>query len=155
MSHKVVSQLNESQICDLLDLYKNEFWSKKRIREDTVKMLAASDIVVGLVDENDKLIGFARVLTDFVYRAIIFDVIIKPTHRNTGLGKQLMHTIIEHPQLSNVEHFALWCLPEMAPYYAKWGFTSEIGVTLMFGQNISNRRRDVTCNVSTTQNFYE
>ncbi|BAZ16933.1 hypothetical protein NIES4071_88110 [Calothrix sp. NIES-4071] len=140
MNYQVVSKLNERQISNLLDLYKNEFWCKERTREDTIKMLAASDIIVGLVDENDGLIGFARVLTDFVYRAVIFDVIIKPTHRNIGLSKQLMNTVIKHPQLKNVEHFALWCLPEMTSYYEKWDFTSNINVTLMFCKNVSNNK---------------
>ena len=49
-----------------MDLYKNEFWSDKRTREDVVKMLAATDVIIGLVDECDRLIGITRVITDFV-----------------------------------------------------------------------------------------
>jgi hypothetical protein len=75
------------QISELTDLYTNQFWSQNRTRQDVAKMLAASDVVIGLVDECDRLIGFIRVLKDFVYRAFIFDVIVKPTHRNQGLGK--------------------------------------------------------------------
>jgi len=36
-----------------MDLYKNEFWCDKRTREDVVKMLAATDVIIGLVDESD------------------------------------------------------------------------------------------------------
>ncbi len=49
------------------DLHQNEFWSKKRTHQDVVKMLAASDIIIGLVDDCEQLIGFTRILTDFVY----------------------------------------------------------------------------------------
>jgi hypothetical protein len=79
--YRIVEILTESQVSDLMDLYKNEFWSDKRTRDDVVKMLASTDVIIGLVDECDRLIGITRVLTDFVYRAMIFDVIIKPTHR--------------------------------------------------------------------------
>ncbi len=136
MTYRIVSQLTENQISELLDLYKNEFWSSKRTLEDVVRMLAESDIIIGLVDDNEKLIGFTRILTDFVYRAIIFDVIIKPSHRKIGLGSKLMDAVVNHPQLCSIEWIALCCLPEMIPYYERWDFTSKFSkIQLMFRIN--------------------
>ena len=125
--YRIVETLTESQVSDLMDLYKNEFWSDKRTREDVVKMLAGTDVIIGLVDECDRLIGITRVLTDFVYRAMIFDVIIKPTHRKMGLGAKLMDAVLNHPKLQTVENFALNCLPNMIPFYERWGFSDEVG----------------------------
>ena len=125
--YRIVETLTESQVSDLMDLYKNEFWSDKRTREDVVKMLASSDVIIGLVDECDRLIGITRVLTDFVYRAIIFDVIIKPTHRKMGLGAKLMDAVLNHPKLQTVENLALNCLPHMIPFYERWGFSDDVG----------------------------
>ncbi len=140
MTYRIVSHLTENQISELLDLYKNEFWSNKRTHQDVVQMLAESDIIIALVDENEKLIGFTRILTDFVYRAIIFDVIIKPSQRKMGLGSKLMDAVVNHPQLNSIEWIALCCLPEMVPYYERWGFTSELGkMQLMFRINQSNK----------------
>ncbi|MBW4564594.1 MAG: GNAT family N-acetyltransferase [Mojavia pulchra JT2-VF2] len=127
MTYRIVEQLSENQILQLVELYKNEFWSKKRTYPDVVKMLAASDLIIGLVDESEQLIGFTRILTDFVYRATVYDVIIKPTHRKIGLGVKLMDAVINHPQLSAVELVALYCLPEMIPFYQRWRFTNEVG----------------------------
>jgi GNAT superfamily N-acetyltransferase len=133
MDYKFITQLNENQVRSLLDLYKNEFWSKERTYQDIVKMLAGSDIIIGLVDTTDNLIGFSRVLTDFVYRAIIFDVIIKPTHRSMGLGTRLIDAVINHPKLISIEWFALCCLPERIPFYERLGFTTKLGdMQLMF-----------------------
>jgi len=126
-SYRIVETLSESQISDLMDLYKNEFWCDQRLREDVVKMLAATDVIVGLVDEGDRLIGFTRVITDFVYRAMIFDVIVKPTHRNMGLGAKLIDAVVNHPKLQAVESFALTCLPNMIPFYERWNFTNAVG----------------------------
>ena len=125
--YRIVETLTESQVSDLMDLYKNEFWSDKRTREDVVKMLASTDVIIGLVDECDRLIGITRVLTDFVYRAMIFDVIIKPTHRKMGLGAKLMDAVLNHPRLQTVEHFYLNCLPNMIPFYERWGFSDDVG----------------------------
>lgn len=125
--YRIVEILTESQVSDLMDLYKNEFWSDKRTRDDVVKMLASTDVIIGLVDECDRLIGITRVLTDFVYRAMIFDVIIKPTHRKMGLGAKLMDAVLNHPKLQAVEHFYLNCLPNMIPFYERWGFSDDVG----------------------------
>lgn len=125
--YRIVEILTESQVSDLMDLYKNEFWSDKRTRQDVVKMLASTDVIIGLVDECDGLIGITRVLTDFVYRAMIFDVIIKPTHRKMGLGAKLMDAVLNHPKLQTVEHFYLNCLPNMMPFYERWGFSDDVG----------------------------
>lgn len=125
--YRIVETLTESQVSDLMDLYKNEFWSDKRTRQDVVKMLASTDVIIGLVDECDRLIGITRVLTDFVYRAMIFDVIIKPTHRKMGLGAKLMDAVLNHPKLQTVENFALNCLPHMVPFYKRWGFSDDLG----------------------------
>ena len=78
------------------------------------------------------MIGFTRVLTDFVYRATIYDVIVKPTHRKIGLGTRLIDAVVNHPKLASVEQIALYCLPEMIPFYERWDFTANIGVQLMF-----------------------
>jgi GNAT superfamily N-acetyltransferase len=132
--YRIVETLTESQVSDLMDLYKNEFWCDKRTREDVVKMLAATDVTIGLVDEGDgvpprklRLIGITRVITDFVYSAIIFDVMIKPTHRKAGLGAVLMDAVFNHPQLQAVENLSLNCLPKMIPFYERWGFTNDVG----------------------------
>lgn len=82
-------------------------------------MLAHGGYVFGIEDERtSELVAFARVLTDRTYKALIFDVIVAPS-----LG---------HPGLAQVRHFELSCLPEMAPFYEQWGFTTEVvGVQLM------------------------
>lgn len=124
--YRIIEILTESQVSDLMDLYKNEFWTDKRTREDVVKMLASTDVIIGLVDECDQLIGITRVLTDFVYRAMIFDVIIKPTHRKMGLGAKLMDAVLNHPKLQPVENLALRCWPHMVPFYERWGFSDDV-----------------------------
>ncbi len=132
--YRIVETLTESQISDLMELYKNEFWCDKRTREDVVKMLAATDVIIGLVDEGDRLIAFTRVMTDFVYRAMVFDVIVNQAHRKMGLGAQLMDAVINHPKLQAVEKSYLSCLPKMIPFYERWGFTDHMGEMKFMGR---------------------
>jgi len=133
MDHHLIHQLTDAQINDLHALYQNEWWTRGRELEDIRQMLAHSDCVFGVEDDRTcELLAFARVLTDRTYKALIFDVIVAPYCRDHGLGKLLMEAILGHPDLAQVRHFELYCLPEMAPFYERWHFTTEVsGVQLM------------------------
>lgn len=90
-------------------------------------MLKHTDLVVALHDtESRRLVGFARLLTDFVYRATLYDVIVHPEQRSTGLGRWLMEAVVNHPRLQKVNVVWLCCLPEMAAFYERWGFTTNL-----------------------------
>ena len=102
--------------------------SKGRSLEDVRTMLAHCDFVFGVVArDSPKLLGFARVISDGVYKAFIFDVIIHPEHRSEGLGTFLMESLMAHPVLSRVRHIELYCLPERVPFYERHGFSAEVG----------------------------
>jgi GNAT superfamily N-acetyltransferase len=123
----VVTKLTDKQIDQLVEFYHNEFWCNKRKRSDVDRMLANSDIIVGVEDRSHDLVGFVRVLTDYIYKAIIFDLIVQPEWRGHKIGELLMDATINHPALSDVEHFDLNCLPEMYKYYERWAFTADVG----------------------------
>lgn len=128
MALQLIDRLSEAQVADLVALYRNEWWTSARQMDDVRTMLAHTDYVFGFVEvESGGLVGFARVLTDRVYKALILDVIVAPSHRSAGLARQLMDAILTHPDLRAVRHFELYCKPELMPLYRKWGFTEELG----------------------------
>ena len=113
---------------DLYGLYQDWWWTEDRDRDDLPGMLADSDEVVAYVDSaSDELVAFARVLSDYTYKALVFDVIVAESHRGTGLGKRLLADVLDHPDLADVEHVELYCVEEMVPFYERWGFTDDLG----------------------------
>jgi N-acetyltransferase len=127
-----VDALSESQIEDLYRLYQGEWWTKGRTLDDVRKMLDGTRIVVGFADaKTGHLIAFARVLTDYIYKATVLDVIVDPAHRHTGLGRALMDAVVSHPALASVGHFDLYCRPDLVPFYRQWRF-EEAGEDLRF-----------------------
>ncbi|WP_292656221.1 GNAT family N-acetyltransferase [Nitratifractor sp.] len=117
-----IQSLTPIQIDDLHRLYREQWWTRDRTLEETRSLIANSDIIVGFADAQGHLAAFARVLSDFTIKALIFDLIVDEPHRNKGLGRALLQTISKHPRLSHVRHFELYCLPEMASYYKSSGF---------------------------------
>jgi GNAT superfamily N-acetyltransferase len=119
----LLHQLTPAQIEQLHQMYLQEWWSKDRALADVPTLLSNSDLLIGLWDEDaQRLAGFCRVLTDWVYRAIVFDVIVAADYRGQGLGAQLIHQVTTHPRLAQVECIQLFCTPAMQPFYEQYGF---------------------------------
>ncbi|TVQ07043.1 MAG: GNAT family N-acetyltransferase [Leptolyngbya sp. DLM2.Bin27] len=119
----LIHQLTPTQIEQLHQMYRPEWWCKDRTLADVHTMLGNTDLLFGLWDEAaQRLAAFARVLTDGVYRAIVFDVIVAADYRGQGLSRSLIEHITSHPQLAQVECIQLFCTPEMQPFYEKYGF---------------------------------
>ena len=123
----IIYDLSEKHIVQLHSLFQEEWWTKNRSLADTRSCVVGSQIRIGLVSEKDELLGFARVLTDYTFKAFIFDVIVAKKERGKGLGNQLLSLIRNHEKVRQVKHFELYCLPEMFSFYEKRGFTTDIG----------------------------
>ena len=117
-----IETLTQSQISQLHQLYQNEWWSESRSLDDVKRMLDHTDLMIGLVDQRDELVAFCRVLTDFVYRAMVYDVMVASEWRNQGIGRKIMDCLVGHPRLTEVSSITLHCRGEMIPFYEKWGF---------------------------------
>ena len=86
-------------------LTKESYWAMNIPREVVEKSISNS-LCFGLY-ENDKQIGFARLVTDKATFAYLADVFILETHRGKGLAKWLMETIQSHPELQGLRRWML------------------------------------------------
>ena len=57
--------------------------------------------------EGTRQIGFARVITDYVTFAYLCDVYIQKERRGEGLGKWLIQSVLEHPDVGNLKRVSL------------------------------------------------
>jgi len=138
----IIYKFSDEHIKQLHQLYKEVWWAKDRSLDDTTNCVRGSQICIGILDNDDKLIGFTRVISDFIYKAIIFDVIVNDDHRGNGLGQKLMSLVNSHEKLQKVKHFELYCLPEMESFYANFGFSTEVGgIKLMRSTNAYKKIR--------------
>jgi GNAT superfamily N-acetyltransferase len=121
---QVIYTLKEQHITDLQVLYQETWWARQRTLPDIKRMLSQTQITVGLSHPpSDRLVGFCRLLSDGVYRAVLYDVVIADAYRHQGLGRHLIDAVLAHPDLQTIEAIHLFCLPELVPFYEKWGFT--------------------------------
>ncbi len=107
----------------LLTLFDQADWACARSLQDTTRMLAHTDVAISAWD-GPKLIGFGRVLTDYVFRASIWDVIVDRAYQDRDIGKAIIQRILTHPTLSEVELFWL-CTRRYQGFYASLGFSDK------------------------------
>jgi predicted GNAT family N-acyltransferase len=123
----IIHNLNTIQIAKLHTLYQKMWWSVGRTMEE-ISILLKNSISFGVIENDTQdLVGYARVLTDEIKYAFIFDVMTLEKYRGIGLGKMIMESIIDHPKLKNITRFELTCRPDMVPFYEKFGFSENYG----------------------------
>ena len=123
MTYRVIDALNEHHIPQVMDLYRAEWWTRTRTVEQVRDILKWSDLVIGLCSQpGERLVAFARVLTDRTFKALIFDVIVAADHRGRGVGHRLVDAVLASPLLTQVEHVELYCRPELVTFYEEFGF---------------------------------
>jgi len=127
---KIEERLNQKQIEQLYSLYKQEWWCKDRTLSQTQKVVQNS-LIIAIIDDSENLIAFSRVLSDFICKAMIFDIIVAKEYRGKGLGDRLIDAILYHPKLKDVKSFELYCLDEMKPFYTKYGFRNIDGLSFL------------------------
>tara|TARA_B100000945_G_scaffold318805_1_gene324477 strand:- start:2438 stop:2905 length:468 start_codon:yes stop_codon:yes gene_type:complete len=98
----------------------NTIWARKRKRSDIKKMLANSNVIVTLW-ENNHLIGFGRATTDKVYRAVLWDIVISKNVQRIGFGKIVLEALINDKQIKSVEKIYLMTTNSQ-DFYKQLGF---------------------------------
>ena len=104
---------------ELQELFKQTEWAMGRSAEGIGTMLKHTPLNLAATHDG-KLVGFARVMTDTIYRALIEDVVVDSEYRSLGIGHQLITRL--GAELSGVEEVLLGCDPKMVPYYEKRGY---------------------------------
>ena len=105
----------------IVDMLTRAYWAVGRPRERTERALHNS-LVFG-VYHGDRQIGVARVISDYSIFAYLCDVFIHEDYRAHGLGKWLIQTIMEHPDLKEMRRWVL-VTHDAHGLYKQFGFTS-------------------------------
>jgi N-acetylglutamate synthase-like GNAT family acetyltransferase len=125
----VIREGHDVDIRQLQTLYHHAPWAAGRDLDGIKQMLSNTDYVFSAWDDR-RLIGFARVLTDRIYRATLWDVVVYPDDQGKGVGESLMKTILSHPVLSKVQKFWLNTRDKQV-FYERFGFVrSDQGMVL-------------------------
>jgi nitroimidazol reductase NimA-like FMN-containing flavoprotein (pyridoxamine 5'-phosphate oxidase superfamily)/ribosomal protein S18 acetylase RimI-like enzyme len=103
----------------LRELMDTTFWAAGRTAAVIRRLLQDSLITAAL--EGERLVGFARAISDGACRAWIYDVIVRPECRGKQVGRRVMEALLAHPGLARVERVSL-TTRDAEPFYVPLGF---------------------------------
>jgi N-acetylglutamate synthase-like GNAT family acetyltransferase len=102
------------------DFLSKSYWAEN-IPAETVRQSIEGSLCFGVYDEN-KQVGFARIITDKATFAYLADVFIIDEYRGRGLSKWLMEVIMNLPELQGLRRMML-ATRDAHGLYKQFGFT--------------------------------
>ena len=102
-------------------LYDGAGWWPDWELEGIERAIEAS-VAVGAWDE-ERLVGFARAISDGVHRAYVEDVVIDTEYRGRGIGEKIVAALVE--AIGDVHIVSLFCEPERVEFYGRNGFRAS------------------------------
>ena len=118
MEYRIVEGSENMRTEDVVRLLKMTYWADRRPAETTEKALRNS-ACYGICVEG-RLVGFARVISDFATVFYLCDVIIDPEYRRRGLGTALVSHIVSQPVYAGLRGVLI--TRDAYNLYRKFGF---------------------------------
>lgn len=119
-------------------LYARAWWTAERREEGIRSVLKHSDLIA-TAWVGKELVGFARVSTDFAYRAVLWDVIVDAGHQRIGVGGRLVRAILGDARLGGVESFWLFTTDKQ-PFYRRFGFKAYPKNVMVWRRHVPPRQ---------------
>ena len=110
-------------------LQEHTFWGRGRSITDLHLMLRGSAAVVSLWKKNE-LVGFGRASSDGVYRAVLWDVVVKDELQGHGNGRLIVEALLNHDAIKKTERIYLMTTHQQG-FYEQIGFEQQTNQKLM------------------------
>ena len=107
MNYRIVDDLDKMKLEDIVRLLRMTYWADKRPIEKIEKSARNSSCYGLYLEDADKLVGFARVISDHATAYYLCDVIIDKEYQHKGLGTALVSYINSLPEFSGLRGFLI------------------------------------------------
>ena len=108
---------------DFFQLYRTTGWeSRVNLGEDKLIEAVRNSWYMVSVYDDDKLVGFGRIISDGVFQAFICDVVVLPEYQRRGIGTKIVKTLLKRCDDENILSVKLFASTGKSKLYKKLGF---------------------------------
>ena len=97
MRYRILDGRESMDLQDIIRLLKSTYWADRRSEEQIGRSVLNSSCYGVYLEEEEKLVGFARVISDYATTYYLCDVVIDQDYRSKGLGTALVSYIESLP----------------------------------------------------------
>ena len=133
MNYRIVDDLDQMDLSDIIRLLKSTYWADKRSDEQIEKSARNSSCYGIYVEGEKKLAGFARVISDYATTYYLCDVVIDEDYQHKGLGTALVSYIESLPVYEGLR--GILVTRDAHSLYRKFGYEVVDGRVMIKGLN--------------------
>jgi N-acetylglutamate synthase-like GNAT family acetyltransferase len=133
MKYRIVDDLSQMNLDDIIRLLKATYWADKRSDEQIEKSARNSSCYGIFIEGENKLAGFARVISDYATTYYLCDVVVDEEYRNKGLGTALVSYIESLPVYAGLR--GILVTRDAHSLYRKFGYEVVDGRVMIKGLN--------------------
>ena len=133
MNYRIVDDLDQMNLSDIIRLLKSTYWADKRSDEQIEKSVRNSSCYGIYVEGEKKLAGFARVISDYATTYYLCDVVIDEDYQHKGLGTALVSYIESLPVYEGLR--GILVTRDAHSLYRKFGYEVVDGRVMIKGLN--------------------
>ena len=120
MKYRIVDGSGTMDIDEVVRLLRMTYWADKRSAEQIEKSMRNSSCYGVRLDDDKKLVGFARVISDYATTYYLCDVIIDTDYQHKGLGTALVSYIESLPEYNGLRGILI--TRDAHDLYRKFGY---------------------------------
>ncbi|QFY03628.1 GNAT family N-acetyltransferase (plasmid) [Bacillus cereus] len=118
MEIKVHTNLDNVDWTQMKEVYHSVGWRKHD--EDKIKQVFTASNILAIAYNQNKIIGFGRAMSDGIFNAAIYDVVIHKDYHSKGIGKQIINSLLD--QLKDISCIHLVSTTGNEEFYRRSGF---------------------------------
>ncbi|QHW37445.1 GNAT family N-acetyltransferase [Staphylococcus ursi] len=119
MDIKLVNTFDDSYLDSIYKTYQSVDW--RNHNKDNIRSILKNSTHIVLAIYNNEVIGLGRSLSDGIFNAAIYDVIVNPEYQNLKLGSRIVKDLLE--QIGDVSCIHLISTSGKLDFYRKQGFS--------------------------------
>ena len=133
MKYKIIDGAEEMKLEEIVRLLKMTYWADRRPVEQIEASIRNSACYGVYLEEAEKLVGFARVISDWATTYYLCDVIIDTDYQHRGLGTALVSYIENLPVYAGLRGILI--TRDARALYERFGYEVLNGRAMVKGLN--------------------
>ena len=133
MKYRIIEGAENMNFEDIVRLLRTTYWADRRPAEQIGASLRHSACFGVYAEEKKRLVGFARVISDYATTYDLCDVVIDPGERHKGLGTALVSHIESLPVYQGLRGVLI--TRDAHALYRKFGYAVLDGRAMVKGLN--------------------
>jgi ribosomal protein S18 acetylase RimI-like enzyme len=92
--------------------------------EELMSAISKSWRTVAVYDD-ERLVGFGRIVSDGILHAMIYDLIVHPEYQGRGIGDEMLKRLVASCRAAGIRDIQLFCARGKREFYEKRGFRAR------------------------------